>query len=99
MILIFYEKKNKFFWEDNTSQEILDATKEMELLLLRKINNKKSKNINQKKFWKIFFSVKKYSNIYRENEINNLKFKYKYRNIYNSFVSEKFISKNKWLLK
>ena len=93
------KKKNKFFWEDNTSQEILDATKEMELLLLRKINNKKSKNINQKKFWKIFFSVKKYSNIYRENEINNLKFKYKYRNIYNSFVSEKFISKNKWLLK
>ena len=93
------KKKNKFFWEDNTSQEILDATKEMELLLLRKINNKKSKNINQKKFWKIFFSVKKYSNIYRENEINNLKFQYKYRNIYNSFVSEKFISKNKWLLK
>ncbi len=96
---LFYEKKNKFFWEDNTSQEILDATKEMELLLLRKTNNKKLKNINQKKFWKIFFSVKKYSNIYRENEINNLKFQYKYRNIYNSFVSEKFISKNKWLLR
>ena len=102
---IFYRQdelethKNNFYWEDNSPTEIFEATKEMELLLLKKNINTKFDRLNQKKFWDKFNDVKNCKDLYSHGELNNIKIVYENRRFFNSSISNFFLANNSWILK
>ena len=78
--------RKKYTLKDNTSEEILDAIKEIEMRLSKSYKETKKNIRNQKKFWDIF----KKSGIF-ENYVKKIDPK--------SRISKKFIDRNQWIIK
>lgn len=96
---ILYKKNSKYNWIDNTPKEILEATKEMEQTLSKKIKLKKIDLIIQKKFWNNFNSLKNFSHLYSKSEQRNIVNTHKHKDFFKSYISNFFLKKNPWLLK
>ena len=96
---ILYKKRKDFFWLDNTPNEILQATKEMEHSLFNKKRSTKTDQLNQKEFWKKFKMIENYKKLYSKNELKNVDNTYKYRKFFNSSISNYFLKNNSWILK
>ena len=78
--------KKKYILKDNSSDEILEAVKEIESRLNNSFIETKKNNENQKKFWGIF----KKSGLFNH---------YIKRVDPRSRISKKFIYKNQWIIK
>ena len=96
---LLYKENNNYFWIDNTPIEILEATKEMESILQKKTKKKNIDNLNQKKFWTNFVSLKNFKHLYSRSELKNVMNIYKHKKFYKSSISNFFIRKNLWMLK
>ena len=84
---------------DNTSEEIYQATKELNLKVNKKEKKIYEKNIKQKKFWYIFSTSIKLKKNYTDDLLKMFEFTYNNRSIYGSIVSNYFLNKNNWILK
>ncbi len=91
------KKELKFI--DNTSEEIYQATKELNLEIKKKTLLNNEIKTNQKKFWDIYSKSFRSKKLYKRELLKKFAHTYKNRNIQGSMLSSYYINKNNWILK